>query len=247
MSESCRETTNTSSGSVPHDILEKWQRLVDVMADVIDVPVGLIMRISGPHIEVFTASQAEGNPYSPGDSEIVCGSGLYCETVIRSCDKLLVPNALDDPDWENNPDLKLGLISYLGFPILLPTGEVFGTLCVLDNKTNAYTSKAERFMVQLKEVIECHLALLDTNRNLSEANRQLTSSLAEINTLRGILPICSHCKSIRDDKGYWQSVEAYLSSNTEADLSHGICPYCLQENYPELAEDIIAQTGEHKS
>jgi PAS domain S-box-containing protein len=57
----------------------------------------------------------------------------------------------------------------------------------------------------------------------------------EINTLRGIIPICSSCKKIRDDKGYWQQVEVYLHDRSEAIFSHSICPECLEKLYPDFA------------
>lgn len=56
--------------------------------------------------------------------------------------------------------------------------------------------------------------------------RQLQTALAEVKTLQGFLPICSYCKSIRDDENYWQSVEAYISKHTNTQFSHGICPSC---------------------
>ena len=57
---------------------------------------------------------------------------------------------------------------------------------------------------------------------------QLQEALRNIKTLSGLLPICSHCKKIRDDKGYWHAVETYVISHTEAEFSHGICPDCLE-------------------
>jgi PAS domain S-box-containing protein len=56
----------------------------------------------------------------------------------------------------------------------------------------------------------------------------------EVNTLRGIIPICSACKNIRDDKGYWQLFEAYIRDRSEAEFSHSICPECFEKLYPEL-------------
>jgi len=56
----------------------------------------------------------------------------------------------------------------------------------------------------------------------------------EINTLRGIIPICASCKNIRDDKGYWHQVEAYIRDRSEAEFSHSICPNCLDKLYPEI-------------
>lgn len=61
----------------------------------------------------------------------------------------------------------------------------------------------------------------------------------EIKKLRGILPLCSFCKKIRDDKGYWERVDVYISKYSEADISHGICPDCLKKYYPEEYKDIF--------
>ena len=64
---------------------------------------------------------------------------------------------------------------------------------------------------------------------------------AQQKTLSGLLPICSHCKRIRDDAGYWSQVESYVSKYSEAEFSHSLCPSCLLEHYPEHAETIISQ------
>jgi predicted ester cyclase len=58
--------------------------------------------------------------------------------------------------------------------------------------------------------------------------------LEEIKTLREILPLCSFCKKIRDDKGYWEQVDVYLHKYSEADISHSVCPDCAKEHYPDL-------------
>jgi hypothetical protein len=54
----------------------------------------------------------------------------------------------------------------------------------------------------------------------------LTQTLAEVKTLSGLLPICSQCKKVRDDQGYWNKIEAYLSTRTDATFTHGLCPDC---------------------
>lgn len=63
---------------------------------------------------------------------------------------------------------------------------------------------------------------------------ELQDALAEVITLRGIIPICSSCKKVRDDKGYWNQIESYIRDHSEADFSHGICPECAKELYPDL-------------
>jgi CRP-like cAMP-binding protein len=63
---------------------------------------------------------------------------------------------------------------------------------------------------------------------------QLQSALAEVRTLRGLLPICSYCKQIRVDTGSWQQIEVYLKAHTEAEFSHGICPPCAEKQLAEF-------------
>ncbi|HEY3401338.1 MAG TPA: hypothetical protein VGK03_11975 [Geothrix sp.] len=65
------------------------------------------------------------------------------------------------------------------------------------------------------------------------AHEHLTALLAEVKTLGGMLPICSHCKKIRDDRGYWNQIEAYLNEHTDAEFTHGICPDCAKEVFPK--------------
>lgn len=68
---------------------------------------------------------------------------------------------------------------------------------------------------------------------------ELQEALSEISTLRGILPLCSYCKKIRDDKGYWEQVDIYISKHLDADISHSICPDCMKEHYPDQYTKIF--------
>jgi signal transduction histidine kinase len=159
--------------AVPEPILEKWQKIVNLMAEMLDVPSGLIMRILGENIYVFVSSSTEGNPYHPGESEHFLGSGLYCETVVTSNRELLVPNALFDEAWRNNPDVRLNMISYLGYPIRWPDGRPFGTICVLDCKTNSYSENYKRLMTQFRDVVEIHLEIIYTESKRREELERL--------------------------------------------------------------------------
>ncbi len=69
------------------------------------------------------------------------------------------------------------------------------------------------------------------------ANQALEKAMEEIRVLRGILPICMHCKQIRDKQGSWQEVESYIAAQTEARFSHGVCPGCMDKFYP----DVVAE------
>ncbi len=80
------------------------------------------------------------------------------------------------------------------------------------------------------------MALRHLNTELQTRNKQLQEALAQVKQLSGLLPICGHCKNIRDDEGYWQDVAVYIRDHSEADFSHGICPSCMKELYPEFHE-----------
>lgn len=63
---------------------------------------------------------------------------------------------------------------------------------------------------------------------------KLEKALSEVKTLQGLIPICAHCKRLRDEKGYWDEIENYILSHSQAELSHGLCPDCIKEYYPDF-------------
>jgi hypothetical protein len=78
-------------------------------------------------------------------------------------------------------------------------------------------------------------------RRAVRLERALERELARVKILRGLLPICSFCKKIRDDGGYWNQLEQYVAANSQADFSHAVCPECITKEYPELAAgDVTA-------
>ena len=220
------EITAPAQLEIDDATLTEWQEIVDLMADLADIPAGLIMRLTDEDIEVFLSSRTEGNPYEPGDREHFANSGLYCETVINTRDELLVPDALSDPDWKDNPDVKLGMISYLGYPILLPNEVPFGTICILDREPNGYSPAVRQLVGKFRDLIQHHLGLLYMNEVLGAENRRMIDHLDEIRALRGLIPICAWCKKIKDDDGYWNAVEHYLARHPDAQFSHALCPDC---------------------
>ena len=74
--------------------------------------------------------------------------------------------------------------------------------------------------------------------DLARANEELKRQLEEIRTLREILPICTSCKKIRDDRGYWNQLETYIRDHFDAEFSHGLCPECARKLYPDYIEHI---------
>lgn len=113
-------------------------------------------------------------------------------------------------------------------------------------ETDAFHGWVEIIASPLKngcgEITSCLEIVQDiTERKRMEAELvaerdKLRVALAEVKTLRGFIPICAACKKIRDDKGYWNQIEAYISKHTDAQFSHGICPECVTRLYPGLLD-----------
>lgn len=79
--------------------------------------------------------------------------------------------------------------------------------------------------------------LIVLDRELMHRNSELQKAFEEIKRLKGIIPICSSCKKIRDDQGYWHQVESYIQDHTEAEFSHSVCPDCMKKLYPDFMDD----------
>lgn len=109
--------------------------------------------------------------------------------------------ALDSQDAQQQ-GLELGGIDYLTKPVSYPL---------------------------LKLRVRNHLELKRRNDLIKEQRDSLEAALARVRQLEGVIPICSYCKKIRDDRNSWQQLEIYISSHSEARFSHGICPHCVEE------------------
>lgn len=138
---------------VPQEYLERWQQSADLVASAVQVPAALVMRVWPEQIEVLISSLGDDNPYEEHEKADL-GTGLYCETVMATREPLLVPNALGDPAWMHNPDVKLNMISYLGVPLVWPDDTIFGTVCVLDRKTREFLPPSSQLLRGLKDLIE---------------------------------------------------------------------------------------------
>lgn len=139
---------------------------------------------------------------------------------------------------------------HLGEQIPLPAGQeladltrVFNTMSrtlrnTLDHMDARVKERTEELhganQVLRTEIAERTMA----QRDLEEERQRLRAALGKVKQLSGMLPICANCKNIRDDKGYWMQIEAYIRDHSEAEFSHGLCPKCVRTLYPDVVEKI---------
>lgn len=186
----------TNDTTIPPELIQKWQKVVNLIADIVQVPASLIMKLEPPNIAIVVASESEGNPYGRGEKAAL-DTGLYCESVMKSRMPLLIPDARIDPVWQDNPDLALGMVSYLGFPITWPNGDVFGTICVLDVKANAFAELHQRLVLQFRDVIETDLEVLSSfdARLAAESRARLEESER---ARRALLESLEHLQQVQE-------------------------------------------------
>ena len=111
-----------------------------------------------------------------------------------------------------------------------------------EDLSEALSSGADDFIskpfnaLELNARINAGIRMIRLQKAMMSNIEELEETLAHVEQLQGIIPICAWCKKIRDDSEYWTSVEDYVSKHSEAKFSHGICPECMEEQYPETVE-----------
>ena len=177
---SVRVANGEDKPPVPDAVSEKWQRLIDLLSEIFATPASLIMQLKSTEIEVFLASRSKGNPYKVGAGDTL-GHGLYCETVIGRRQPLEVTDARHNESWRDNPDVKLNMVSYCGYPLAWPDGSIFGTICTLDSDEREYTDTVKRLMETFRDVIELDLRQVLEMHDLKTSNAEISQSLLETN------------------------------------------------------------------
>jgi len=98
--------------------------------------------------------------------------------------------------------------------------------------------QAHQALGELNDSLEYRVK--ERTAELETTNRELYRALSQVKQLNALLPICSYCRKIRDDKDYWQSVESYIGQHTDSQFSHGVCPECFEQHViPDLAKHGI--------
>ena len=111
--------------------------------------------------------------------------------------------------------------------LLTAKGEKGDIVVGLEAGANDYVAKPfDR--AELKARVQVGARVIELQQSLSDRVAELVAALSQVKQLQGILPICGHCKKVRNDQDYWQQVEGYISAHTEVQFSHSICPQCYE-------------------
>jgi GAF domain-containing protein len=174
----------------------------------------------------------------------------FCAHTILSHELFIVPDARQDPRFATSP-LVLSdpyVRFYAGAPLTEPQGHNLGALAVMDRvprqlereQMEALGILSRQVIAQVtlgKNLEALKLALKardDLEEDMQTVIQDFQEAKATIHTLKGLLPVCAWCKKVRDDRGFWEQVEAYITASTGLDTTGAICPECLEKNFSDL-------------
>ncbi len=207
---------------------QAFEDIAAVAAHVVGAPIALVTLV-GETRERYKASIGfKGNGVPREES--------FCTHTILGKDVMVVEDATADPRFARNPHVTGagGVRFYAGAPIIDDGGNGLGSVCVVDTRPGKLAANQQSALMALARTA---MRLLE-QRLLAH---QLAEALNEVKTVQGLLCICSSCKNIRTDEGYWSRVEEYFSTHTDALFSHGLCPACFERLHPEIYHDLKAQ------
>ncbi|MGC1307741.1 MAG: GAF domain-containing protein [Phormidesmis sp.] len=155
----------------------------------------------------------------------------FCAHAILHEEIMVVKDARHDARFVNNPLVTCApdIRFYAGVPLIAPNGYPIGTLCVIDRRPR---DLSEAQITTLEALARQIVAQLELRR----VSAQLAEALEKIDLMDGLVPICSCCKGVRNDQGYWSTIEEFIEQHSDAELTHGICDRCMQMHYPEAAK-----------
>ena len=200
--------------NIPQETMDRWQRIVDLIAELADVPASLVMQTHAPNHAVLVTSRSRNNPYTVGQN-FTLNDKLYCYGVMKNDGELVVEDAACEPAWADNDDMEHGMRFYVGLPLKWPDGGLFGTICVLDRRRNRRALLFREGLQEFARVIESDLdrlteiarrealeiELQQTLDQLEQRVADRTSELEEANTaLRVLLTNVERSRDEYDEK-----------------------------------------------
>ena len=207
-----------------------YNDITTLAAFICDVPIALIS---------FVDSERQWFKSKVGvDVAETARDVSFCAHTILSKSIMVVKDALLDKRFVNNPLVTCapGIRFYAGVPLVTPKGYSIGTLCIIDRQPREDLTEAQ------KKTLEALARQIVTQLELRRVSTQLANALEKIEIIEGLVPICSYCKGIRNDLGYWSTVEKFIEQYSDVGFTHGVCDRCMQVHFPQVAEILLDQT-----
>ena len=151
-----QESVTTRAPS--EETVASWRLLMTVLARSMNVKLGLVTRCTDDGGIEMTAPSLDQGYYDPGE-RLSLEPGLLCEYVITRQAELVVADSRSEAEWVENPDARLGLLAYLGFPVYWPDGAVFGTICVLNDEPRDFSQADRRLLLSARDAIHDSLGV----------------------------------------------------------------------------------------
>jgi two-component system cell cycle response regulator len=186
------------------------------------IPVMLLTSLSDPE-DVIKGLQAGADNFL---------TKPYEDTFLVSCIKNIFANQELRKNWGSGSEVE---IMFGGQKYFIDSDRMQIIDLLLSTYENA-VQKNNELKKTHNDLISVFLQLEQKNIELEKVNQDLQHALAEVKTLSGLLPICAHCKKIRDDKGYWNQIETYMAKRIDVEFTHGICPSCANKFFPEALQ-----------
>ncbi len=154
----------------------------------------------------------------------------FCAHAILGDQTLVVNDAREDARFRDNALVcsEPNIVFYAGVPLCTPSGARIGSLCVIDRRPRELSALQIRSLETLAHQVVLQL-------ELKRVSDQLAGALQRLDVMERLIPICSYCKGIRNDQGYWGTVEAFIKSHDNVEFSHGVCDACMAKYFPEVA------------
>ncbi len=201
---------------------QSYDDITSLAAHICEVPIALISLVDTDRQWFKSKVGVDVNETSRDVS--------FCAHAIAGQDPLVVKDARQEERFRDNPLVKgpPHIVFYAGVPLCTPGGSRIGTLCVIDHEPRELSPLQIRSLQALARQVVLQL-------ELKRVSDQLAGALDRIDVMEALIPICSYCKGIRNDQGYWQTVESYIKSHANVEFSHGVCDACMKKHFPEVA------------